>query len=625
MRLTSITTSSGPILSSEPSRCFNIPLKIDFHPHSIKVKALLDSGASACFIDKNLVKRHNLPIVLKKSPVAVEVIDGRPLISGDVTHETKPLDIILEGHRSTIVFNIISSPSNPLVLGLSWLEMINPDIDWKKRKLTYRTIVSHISSRHLRNVPNPCPYQVQGSAVEVPLMVGARAFMRAAKNGNMFAIYAIPTSQPVQEPTKLPAKYEEYRDVFEKKNADTLPQHRPYDCGIEIQKDAQPPFGPIYSLSQNELAALRDYLDENLAKNFIQHSKSPAGAPILFVKKKDGSLRMCVDYRGLNKVTIKNRYPLPLISGLLDQLGQAKIYTKLDLRGTYNLVRIKEGDEWKTAFRTRYGHFEYNVMPFGLTNAPAVFQHLMNDVFREFLDDFVVCYLDDILIFSKNEEEHINHVRLVLGKLRTAGLYAKLEKCIFHQPQVEFLGYIISGEGLSMDPQKIRTVIEWKKPATIRDVQCFLGFANFYRIFIRNYSKIAAPLTRLTCKDKLEWNAEADQAFETLKKALTMAPILTHPDFQKPFFLETDASDFALGAVLSQPDKDGRLHPVAFHSRKFTAAEINYEIHDKELLAIVDLFQEWRHFLEGAQHPVTVHTDHKNLEYFMSAKVLNRR
>jgi hypothetical protein len=176
-----------------------------------------------------------------------------------------------------------------------------------------------------------------------------------------------------------------------------------------------------------------------------------------------------------------------------------------------------------------------------------------------------------------------------------------------------------------MHPQKIRTVIEWKKPATIRDVQCFLGFVNFYRIFIRNYSKIATSLTRLTCKDKLEWNAEADQAFETLKKAFTMAPILTHPNFQKPFFLETDASDFALGAILSQPDKDGRLHPVAFHSRKFIVAEINYEIHDKEFLAIVDSFQKWRHFLEGAQHLVTVHTDHKNLEYFMFAKVLNRR
>ena len=176
-----------------------------------------------------------------------------------------------------------------------------------------------------------------------------------------------------------------------------------------------------------------------------------------------------------------------------------------------------------------------------------------------------------------------------------------------------------------MDPKKIQTVIDWKNPATIRDVQCFLGFANFYRIFIQNYSKIAAPLTRLTCKDKLEWNAETDQAFEALKKALTTAPILTHPDFQKPFFLETDASDFTLGAVFSQPDEDGRLCAVAFHSQKFTAAEINYEIHDKELLAIVDSFQEWRHFLERAQHPVTVYIDHKNLEYFMSAKVLNRR
>jgi len=306
MLLISVAMSSDPILSFEPSRYFNIPLKIDFHPHIIKVKALLDFGASACFIDKNLVKRHNLPIVPKKYHVIVEVIYDRPLISGNVTHETKPLDIILEGHRITIVFNIITSPSNPLVLGFSWLQIINSYIDWKKQKLTYRTIVSHISSRHPRNVPNMCPYQVQGSTFKVPLMVGARAFMRAAKNGNMFAIYAIPTSQPVQEPTKLPSKYEEYRDVFEKKNADTLPQHRPSDCGIKLQEGVQPPFGPIYNLSLNELAALRDYLDENLGKNFIRHSKSPAGAPILFVKKKDDSLRMCVYYCGLNKVTIKN-------------------------------------------------------------------------------------------------------------------------------------------------------------------------------------------------------------------------------------------------------------------------------------------------------------------------------
>ena len=188
------------------------------------------------------------------------------------------------------------------------------------------------------------------------------------------------------------------------------------------------------------------------------------------MKKKDGSLQMCMDYRGLNKITVKNQYPLPLISGLFDQLSQAKIYTKIDLRGAYNLVRIKAGDKWKTAFRTRYGHFEYNVMPFGLINMSAIFQHLMNDIFREFFDHFVVVYLDDILVFSKNEKDHKNHIRLVLEKLCSAGLYAKLEKCIFYQPQIEFLGYIISGEGLSMEPKKIEVVISWKRPSIVRDV-----------------------------------------------------------------------------------------------------------------------------------------------------------
>ena len=293
-------------------------------------------------------------------------------------------------------------------------------------------------------------------------------------------IYANLIIESNEKSSGLPDRYKKYQDVFEKKNADMLPQHRPYDCGIDLQEGTQPPFGPIYSLSQNELATLWKYLDRNLAKNFIRYSKSPAGAPILFAKKKYDSLRMCADYRGLNKITVNNRYPLPFISGLFDQLSQAKIYTKIDLRGAYNLVDIKVSDKWKTAFRTRYGHFEYNIMPFGLTNASAIFQHLMNDVFHEFLDHFVVVYLDDILVFSKNEKDYKNHVRLVLEKLHSPGLYAKLEKCIFHQPQVEFLGYIISGEGLSMDPKKIEAVISWKRPSTVQDVQCFLGFANFY-------------------------------------------------------------------------------------------------------------------------------------------------
>ena len=301
---------------------------------------------------------------------------------------------------------------------------------------------------------------------------------------------------------------------------------------------------------------------------------------------------MCVDYQGLNKVIIKNQYPLPLISRLLNQLGQAKIYIKINLRRAYNLVRVKEGDEWKTAFQTRYGHFEYLVMPFEFTNAPAIFQHLINNIFREFLDNFVVCYLEDILIYSKDIKQHEEHVRLLLDKLRSAGLYAKLEKCNFHQSQLEFLGYIVSCDGISIDQKKIQAILGWATPKKLRDVQYFLRFANFYRIFIKNYSKIAAPLTQLTCKDKLDWNPTMEEAFQLLKTTFTTAPVLIHPDFSKPFFIEIDASNFALEAVLSQLGDGEKLHLVAFHSRKFSATEINYKIHNKELLAIMDSFQE---------------------------------
>ena len=248
-------------------------------------------------------------------------------------------------------------------------------------------------------------------------------------------------------------------------------------------------------MSPSELKALREYIEEHLANGSIRHSKSPTGAPIFLVKKKDGSLCLVVDYRGLNKVGVRYRYASPLISRLLDRLSGAKYFTKLDLRGAYNLVRIRLGDEWKTAFCTRYGHFEYTVMPFGLTNAPAVFQHMENDIFREFLDVFTIVYLDDILIYSKTQGEHDMHVRQVLERFHEYGLYAKLEKCTFDQDHVEFLGYMVSEEGISMDPSTVQTILDWQTPTSVRDVQCFLGFANFYCKFIKSYSKIVVPRT----------------------------------------------------------------------------------------------------------------------------------
>ncbi|KAJ1600060.1 hypothetical protein NDA14_000297 [Ustilago hordei] len=310
---------------------------------------------------------------------------------------------------------------------------------------------------------------------------------------------------------------------------------------------------------------------------------------VLFVPKKDGGLRLCVDYRGLNKITVKNRAPLPLIEEQLFLLRKARIYTKLDLRAAYNLIQIAKGDEWKTAFGTQLGLYEYLVMPFGLANALAHFQSFINDIFRDIIGIYVVVYLDDFLIFSDTEEAHVKHVTEVLTRLRSNRLFAKLSKCEFHTKTVEFLGYIIKPMGMEMDPEKVCTVKEWPMPESIHDIQRFLGFANFYRRFIAHFARIAKPLTALVKPierfKKFELPEEAQQAFHKLIQAFTSAGVLQHFDYHLPTRLETDASDFAIAGVLKQ-EHEGRWHPVAFYSRKMSSAEKNYEIHDKELLAV---------------------------------------
>ena len=276
-----------------------------------------------------------------------------------------------------------------------------------------------------------------------------------------------------------------------------FPDSAKVEHSIVVEEGKDVPYGPIYRLSAVELKALRDYLDSSLSKGWIQSSESPAGAPILFTPKKDGSLRLCVDYRGLNKVTVKNRYPLPLISEILDRLSGARVYTKLDLRDAYHRIPIRKGDEWKTAFRTRYGHFEYLVMPFGLTNAPATFQSYVNKALKGLLDITCVAYMDDIVIFSEDPAEHETHVKEVLARLREYGLFIKLSKCEFSVDSISFLGYIIGITGVSMDQSRVSTVLDWPVPKSYHDIQVFIGFTNFYRRFIRNYSGIACPITNL--------------------------------------------------------------------------------------------------------------------------------
>src|SRR5580765_5826311 len=357
-----------------------------------------------------------------------------------------------------------------------------------------------------------------------------------------------------------------------------------------------------------------------------------SGNSTLLTERPSSSLRRrtacfaSVDFRGLNKLTKKDCYPLPLLTDLLDAPSNARIYTKINLHHAYHLVRIRASDEWKTTFQTKYGSFEWLVIPEGLTNAPGSFQCFMNNIFADMLDVCVVVYLDDILIYSADEATHRKQVKEVLRCLQKHGLYAKPEKCVFHTDRVDYLGYILSPDGLIMDPAKIQVIQDWPEPRKVKDVQSFLGFANFYRRFIFNFSEIVKPLVRLTQKHiKFEFGASEHEAFNLLKHTFTTASVLTHWIPDCPIIIETDASDYVLAAVLSIILPNGEIHPVAFHSRSFNSTELNYDIHDKELYTIFEAFRIWRHTLDGSATPIDVITDHKNLEYFSTTKILNRR
>ena len=329
--------------------------------------------------------------------------------------------------------------------------------------------------------------------------------------------------------SSIPEEYHKYADVFSKSKAETPASHHPYDLRIDLEKDSHPLVETIYSLSKFEQEVLKEFIDKNLTNGFICSMFSPHRAPVLFIKKKDGSLRLCVDFHRLNRIMKKDRYPLPLISNLLDSPHKARIYTKIDLWHAYHLVCIAKGDKWKTTFYTRYGAFKWSVMPFRLTNAPAAFQYFMNNMFSNLLDVCVMVYLDDILIYSNDITQHQSHIKEVLKWLWKAGLYMKAEKCEFYSDSIEYLGYVLFSSGLTMSNAKVKTIQEWPEPKKVKNIQSFLGFANFYKCFIFNYSDIVILLTCLTRKNTM-WNFDNDCriAFDTLKQAFTSTPILMH-------------------------------------------------------------------------------------------------
>jgi RNase H-like domain found in reverse transcriptase/Reverse transcriptase (RNA-dependent DNA polymerase)/Chromo (CHRromatin Organisation MOdifier) domain/Integrase zinc binding domain/Integrase core domain/Aspartyl protease len=574
------------------------------------VEALVDSGATANFLGESFAKQLGIPLREKKDPYRLIVADGNAIDHGDGTvwQETTPLLVQTKGHHGHVIFDITNIGKTKAILGLPWLQETNPHIDWGSLTLSFGNQRYPVQASQRRGVRR------------------TKAFPRG-KPSNVEEVICYQLTRSDKASFQIPPEYSEFAELFEEETLQgSLPPHRPWDHEIKIKEGKEPKKFQIYPLSSEKLETLRKYIDENLERGFIQESKSPAGYPAFFVPKGDGGLRLCIDYRQLNEITVNNAYTLPLIQELQDRLQGAKYFTKFDVPRAFHRIRIKEGDEWKTAFRTRLGHFEYLVMPFGLCNAPATWQAYINNVLREHLDVFVFAYMDDILVYSRTLEQHIKDVRKVLQAFRKADLRLEPAKSQFHQQEVKFVGYIIGQNGIATDKEKTQRIREWATPTTVKEVQSFLGFANYYRKFIESYSKISAPMTELTRKDQeFVWNEQAQKAFEELKRRFTEPPVLVFFDENKQSRVDTDASDQALGACLSQQGEDGKWRPVSYHSRKFSSPEIRYSTSDKELLAIVDAMKHWKHYLEGAKHEIIVYSDHKNLTTFTTTKELNRR
>lgn len=371
-------------------------------------------------------------------------------------------------------------------------------------------------------------------------------------------------------------------------------------------------------MSPEEHEELRRQVEGLLFKGYVRESLSPCAVPALLIPKKDKTWRMCVDSRAINKITTRYRFPIPRLDDLLDQIGKASIFTKLDLKSGYHQIRIRPGDEWKTAFKTREGLFEWLVMPFGLSNAPSTFMRVMNQALRPFIGKFVVVYFDDILIFSNTLQDHLSHLRDVLVALRREKLYVAQHKCEFGVSQVLFLGYVISAAGLRVDPQKVAAVASWPTPTTVTEVRSFHGLASFYRRFVYNFSAIMAPITDCMKNSTFTWSPEASAAFELIKTRLTTAPVLVLPDFDLPFELHCDASKLGIGAVLSQ---QGR--PVAYFSEKMAGARARYSTYDVEFYAIVQAVKHWRHYL--AHKEFVLFTDHVALRYLGTQDKISSR
>ena len=574
--------------------------------HAIHI--LVDCGSTHNFVDISVAKKLGCQIV-KTCPLAVTVGDGYNVAS---TSACKQFKWQLQGIEFCSDVMLLPLGGCEMVLGIQWLSTLGDmkcnfnklrmEFVYNKRKMVLRgtpkstlewmpnnkqnKIVKHCSSKsHLNSI---CVFPCE----EVRLM-------------------SLEGLQAEIQP-ELQCVLKEFDDVFAVPKE--LPPSRPCDHKIPLMKGTNPVNVRPYRHPPTQKDAIENMVKELLDTGVIKPSNSPFASPIVMVKKKDNSWRMCVDYRQLNKHTIKDKFPIPIIEELIDELHGSQIFTKLDLRSGYHQIRMSEDDVAKTAFKTHNGHYEFLVMPFGLTNAPSTFQALMNEVFKSFLRKFTLVFFDDILIYSKSLEEHVIHLEAVLEVMRKHQLYAKMSKCVFGTKQVEYLGHVISSVGVSTDPAKIKAMQEWPVPSNVKQLRGFLGLTGYYRRFIKAYASISRPLTLLLKKNGFKWIGEAQVAFDQLKQAMVSAPVLVLPDFEKEFIVETDASGVGIGAVLLQ---DG--HPIAYLSKTLSSKHQLMSTYEKEFLAVILALERWRGYLLDRHFKIK--TDHFSLKYLLDQRI----
>ena len=566
------------------------------------VVILVDTGSTHNFMDPSVIQRAHLPSNPTEG-LSVKVANGQAVRS-EGSCAAVPLH--MQGNLYTIDFYILTLGGCDIVLGVQWLQTLGP-ILWDFSRLQMEFSVWDK------------PRKLQGmSPTGISLVEGEKfgKVSRQNKRGLVIQLIDFENSSLLSiETSAEPLIYDLlnlYPEVFSEPKG--LPPTRNHDHHIVLHSGAKPVCVGPYRYPYFQKSEIENIVHEMLQSGIVRPSQSPFSSPVLLVRKHDGSWRLCVDYRALNKETIKVKFPIPIVDELLDELHGSTIFSKLDLRSGYHQIRVHPEDIPKTAFRTHEGHYEFLVMPFGLTNAPATFQSLMNDIFKPYLRKFILVFFYDILVYSKNLADHVHHLQTVLDILKQHQLFAKKSKCCFGCSEIEYLGHLISKDGVQADPTKIEAMLNWPFPTSLKSLRGFLGLTGYYRKFIKGYGLIAAPLTALLKKNSFKWTESAKRAFQDLKHAVTSPPVLALPDFSIPFTIQCDASGIGVGAVLMQ---QGR--PLAYMSQAIHGKALQLSTYEKELMALVLAVKKWRSYLLG--HNFKIQTDQQSLKYLLEQKM----